>query len=211
MIREFITTVDLDGLRTTLASDPSLANKGIPFDDQDQTGAHPLHRICDGVFNGLYTDNQAVEMANILLDYGANINGFGFARKKDTPLIAAASLHADEVALLYIEKGANIFHAGCHGGTALHWAAWCGREKVVRQLIAAQAEVNRKCIDFQSTPLFWAVHGYTAGGKNNLTHYAECARLLVQAGAEKNTSNADGRPITELLSDEDHDLLKWLK
>ena len=123
---EFIKTVNYDGLRKVLSENPSLANQGIPLGDNPAL-AHPLHRLCDGVFHGLYSDEQAAEMARIFLTYGARVDGDPFRDQKDTPLVAAASLHADAVALLYIEQGANIHHRGCHGGTALHWAAWCGR------------------------------------------------------------------------------------
>ena len=51
-------------------------------------------------------------MAKIFLEYGANVNGNELTEKQDTPLIAASSLHADQVAIFYIENGANINHAG---------------------------------------------------------------------------------------------------
>jgi hypothetical protein len=54
------------------------------------------------------------------LEFGANVNGNNPAEKQDSPLLAAASLNADQLAYLYIEHGADIHHAGCHGGTALH-------------------------------------------------------------------------------------------
>ena len=39
------------------------------------------------------SDEEAIEIAKIFLEYGANIDG-DKAAGKDTPLIAAASLHA---------------------------------------------------------------------------------------------------------------------
>jgi uncharacterized protein len=210
-MKKLIETVDLEGIREALSENPALANLGLPVDDQNATLAHPLHRICDGVFNGLYSDAQAAAMAKLFLDHGANIDGFGLVDAKDSPLTAAASLQADEVALLYISKGADIQHRGCHGGTALHWAAWCGRDRVVRRLIEANAEVNRKCIDFQSTPLFWAVHGYTFGGEKNLHHQHACVKLLIEAGAEKNTRNFEGYLVTDLLREDDHSMRDLLK
>ena len=104
--------------------------------------------------------------------------------KHDTPLIAAASLHAEKTGIYYIDQGANIFHQGCHGGTALHWAAWVGRDKLVKKLIDAGAELEKRCIDFYGTPLLWAVHGYRQSGEMNRHNQLECARLLVAAGAD---------------------------
>src|SRR3546814_16590643 len=108
-------------------------------------------------------------MAEICLENGAHINGNGLIEKQDTPLIAAASLHADRVAFFYIEQGADINHAGCHGGTALHWAAWCGRDKVVSRLVQEGADIHQKGIDFKETPLFWEVHGFKNGGPTSVS------------------------------------------
>lgn len=210
-MKELIENVDCDGLRSLLTRHPSLANEGIPHDSVNPTKAHPLHRICDGVFEKKYSEDDAVEMAKIFLDFGSNINGYGLKEEQDTPLIAAASLHAEKVGLLYIERGANIFHAGSQGGTALHWAAWCGREKLVDRLIMENAEINRLCIAFKSTPLFWAIHGLKYGGAQNKHNQFACAELLINAGADKNIPNVEGRLPVELLGDGDGDLMRLLR
>jgi hypothetical protein len=210
LLKKFIDNRDYDGLRQALSQNPNLANEGIPYDERNTAKAPPLHRICDGVFAGQYSDEEAVEFAKIFLEYGANINGDELKEKKDTPLIAASSLHADKVAIFYIESGADINHAGCHGGTALHWAAWCGRPEVVKKLIDAGADINKRCIDFKATPLFWAVHGLKQGDKNNFQNYLQCVKLLIESGAEKNTANGEGKAISDLLDDKDLELKKLL-
>jgi hypothetical protein len=141
-MRQLILNKDISGIRQALINAPALANAGIPYDEVNIATAHPLHRICDAVFTEQLTDEEAVEIARLFLAHGANVNGDELIEKKDSPLVAAASLHADKVAMLYIEKGATIDHAGCHGGTALHWAAWCGRDKLVEQLLTAGAPIN---------------------------------------------------------------------
>jgi ankyrin repeat protein len=201
---------DYDGIRMALSQNPDLANAGIPYDEQNTTKAHPLHRICDGVFNNTYTDEEGVEMAKIFLEYGANIDGFEHKEGQDTPLIAAASLHAEKVVILYIEKGANIYYAGCHGGTALHWAAWVGRDKLVQRLIQEHAEINKRCIDFKGTPLLWAVHGYKFAGEQNKHHQVECARLLIAAGADKSIPNIEGTMAIGFLDEQDVELINLL-
>jgi uncharacterized protein len=201
---------DYKAIEQALSDNPALANEGIPFDADNTAKAHPLHRICDGVFSKIYTDEEAVKMAKIFLAHGANINGNELIEKKDTPLIAAASLHADKVAIFYIDNGANINHAGCNGGTALHWAAWSGKESVVKKLIEAGAEINKKCIDFKATPLFWAVHGLKNGGTNNMHDTLECVKLLMQAGADKNIPNGEGTTVFDLLNDGDSELKEQL-
>jgi hypothetical protein len=211
LVKKLIENRDYTGLRHALSENPNLANQGMPYDEKNTTEAPPLHRICDGVFAGKFTDEEAVNMARIFLDFGADIDGGALVEKRDTPLIAASSLHADKVAILYVEKGANIEHPGCHGGTALHWAAWCGRPKVVARLMQEGPEINKKCMDFKATPVFWAVHGLKHGDKKDLHDHLECVKILVQAGADKNIPNVDGNTVFDLINDEDLELKMLLK
>lgn len=131
--------------------------------------------------------------------------------QRDTPLIAAASLHAEKVGMLYIDHGAIIHHGGCHGGTALHWAAWTGRDKLVQKLIHEGAEINKRCIDFQGTPLLWAVHGYTSGGGKNRHHQIECVKILLAAGADKEICNIEDVPAIGFLDKDDVELRALLQ
>lgn len=210
-MKKFIDTKAFKDIEATLLNHPNLANEGIPYDDQNTTKAHPLHRICDGVFSGTYTEEEAIEMAKIFLKYGADINGGELKEKNDSPLTAASSLNADQVAIFYMEQGADIHHAGCHGGTALHWACWCGRSKVVEQLIERGAEINKRCIDFKATPLFWAIHGLKHGGSSGLGGTLECVKILIRAGADKNAPNVDGDTVYDMLNEEDVALKELLR
>lgn len=210
-IKKLIDSLDYAGLRTLLSEKPGLANEGIPFDKKNPALCHPLHRICDGVFSGTYTDDQGVEIAKIFLEHGSNVDGNGLVIKKDSPLTAAASLNADKVGLLYIDRGADIEHAGGHGGTAVHWAAWTGRDVLVDRLIKAGADIHKRCIDFVSTPLLWAVHGYKFGGGRNRYHQVECVKLLLAAGADRNTANNEGTNITDFLDTQDSALREMLR
>ena len=209
-MKKLIANKNYEGIQQALSNNPHLANEGIAYDDMNSTKAHPLHRICDGVFSNTYTDEEAVKMAKIFLAYGSHIDGNTLIEKQDTPLIAAASLYADRVAIFYIENGATINHAGCHGGTALHWAAWCGRDKVVSRLIREGAEINKKCIDFKATPLFWAVHGLKKGDKKNSISHLECVKIIIQSGADRNIPNGEGKTVFDLLNEEDLELKELL-
>lgn len=206
-IRNLVIKRDLPGLEKTLLQEPSLVNKGWPADEKNPILAHPLHRICDAVYNGTITDAYAIAVAAVFLKHGADINGNVTEEKKDTPLVAAASLNAEQLGLFYIDRGANIFHPGCHGGTALHWAAWCGKDVLAKRLIKEGAEINRRCIDFISTPLFWAIHGFINCGKVNREHYTKIVKALVEAGADKTIPNIDGKKPSELLEPGDELLL----
>ncbi|HTF19945.1 MAG TPA: ankyrin repeat domain-containing protein [Chryseolinea sp.] len=209
-IRELIARVDLEGIRRLLSRHRELANAGIALGSQDASPAHPLHRICDGVHRGVYSDEQARDMAQVFVDLGADVNGVELVENRDSPLTAAASLFADLTGMYYIDQGASISHPGCHGGTALHWAAWCGRDLLVKKLIDAGAPLEQRCKDFRSTPLFWAIHGYVFEGGKNRYHQVECAQLLIRAGANKDTRNAEGWHIRELLDANDSTLQSLL-
>jgi ankyrin repeat protein len=212
MLKELMDHKDYEGLKSALSNDPGLANEGLPYDEVNTAKAHPLHRICDGVFSKKYSDEEGVKMAKIFLEFGADVEGNEHAETNDTPLLAAASLNADQVAFLYIDHGADIHHVGCHGGTALHWAAWCGRPQVVKRLIEEGSALNKICIDYKATPLFWAVHGLKSdNNKNNLQAHLDCVRILVAAGADKMIPNADGNTIFDLASDEDSELKKIIE
>src|ERR1700739_924460 len=120
MLMDLFELVDIERLRKALAENPGLANEGVALPDNAAKG-HPLHRICDAVFSGKITDEQAIEIAKILLEYGADVDGFMSRGDNNTPLIAAGSLHAENLGIFYIEHGANIFYAPKRaGGTALH-------------------------------------------------------------------------------------------
>lgn len=198
-----IKKLDYAGIQAALAADSELANAEISLDDApDSPGVHPLHRICDGIFSGWYSDAEGRKMAELFLAQGARVDGNELKEGQDSPLVAAASLHADQVGLLYINAGANIHHPGCYGGTALHWAAWCGRPVLLQRLLEEGAEPNRLCQEFRATPLFWAAHGLKNAEGQNVQQQGECIRLLLRAGADANTPNFEGYLPKDLLGEE---------
>ena len=205
-----IKKVDLAGIQSALTQNRTLANTEIPLEDGESALAHPLHRICDGVFSGVYSDEQGRKMAELFLAHGAKVDGNDPQLLKDTPLVAAASLHADQLALLYMEAGANLGHQGCYGGTALHWAAWCGRPELVKKLIEAGAEINLLCHQFKSTPLFWAVHGLRSAEGKNLDQYKAIVKMLLEAGADKSVQNFEGY-LPKQVWEGDEELKGWLE
>jgi ankyrin repeat protein len=177
---------DLTGLREALSANPNLANEGVGLDESPQVKGHPLHRICDVVFKGKITDDQAIGIAKILLEFGANIDGYMDKGDNNTPLIAAASLYAEMLGIFYVSRGANIYYAPkSDGGTALHWASFCGKDKLVAELIKKGANINQRDTRYNSVPLGWAAHAMHTENKNNLYNQLDCVKLLLRAGADK--------------------------
>jgi len=189
-------------IQEAIKKDNSLVNQVIKWGPLLRNKSHPIHYLCDRVFAEKLDDKTAGEIATLLIDHGADVNGYGFEELKDTPLVAAASLHADEVALVLIDAGADIHHAGCFGGTALHWAAWCGRDKVVKRLLQEDIDLDRRCISHKSTAFFWAAHGRANGGEKNQRNQIDCARMLKEAGADMTIPNLNGITAKALLKDD---------
>ena len=192
---------DLRELTIMLQEQPKLASTPIALPANGAT-ALPLHRICDGVFCGYFTEAIAIDIATLLLEHGAALNTVKEIGK-DSPLTAACSLHCDHLALLYHAHGADVNHPGCHGGTALHWSAWCGRDRVVEAFVDKVNNINQLCIDFKSTPLLWAIHGYKFGGKENKHNQLRCASILLTHGADPGIPNFEGYHPVQLVAPDD--------
>lgn len=183
-VKKLIEQKNSKGLRQLLIKKPKLANEGItiPYAFFCRTKAHPLHRICDAVFTGKMTNEEAITIAKILLENGANIDG---DRIGGTPLLASASLHAEELGIFYIDNGANInFTDEKDSASALHWAAYCGRDKLVDKLIKSKAILDEPDKTYQCTPLAWAIHCLMSNDKDNHHNQTTCIKLLLQAGAD---------------------------
>jgi uncharacterized protein len=210
-ISNLIYTKDHEGLGKALATNPNLANEGVGLATEENVKAHPLHRLGDAFFDKKLTEDEAIAFAKIFLAFGANINGVDLAENQDSPLTAAVSFYAENLALFYIAQGADIHHKGCHGGTALHWAAWCGSKVVLQKLLDLGANVNQLCSNFKSTPLLWAVHGIRFGGEQNQNQQEECIKLLLAHGADKAILNIEGYLPVQFLNEEQEELKALLR
>lgn len=207
-VKKLIEKKDYNGLNRLLDNFPELANESItiPYDFFCRSKAHPLHRVCDAVFAGKITEKEAIRLAKILLDNGADIDGNKF-RDEGTPLLAAASLHAEQVGIFYIENGANIHYTYKNdGASALHWAAFCGLDKLVVRLIEANASIDQSDNTYNSTPLGWAVHCLQLGDMGNKHNQVNCIKLLLKSGGDiKNLDNIKTNYLLTLAKN-DHEL-----
>jgi len=113
---------DLEGLRALMRRDPSLATAR-------SSTSHPTLLQCL-VLDGLHVPNR-VEMAQLLIDAGAEING---------PLGAAASIDNVEITALLLDRGAAIKGAG--SWSPLEEALYWNNRRVIDLLLDRGATIH---------------------------------------------------------------------
>jgi len=121
-----------------------LLGAGADASKEGSCGWTPLHEA------------RTREMATLLLDAGADIEAIG--SRNSAPLWWACVREWDEVALLLIERGANIEPPDC---SPLCGAIYSARERLVETLLARGARVLREAPDppFVFDALDWARRG----------------------------------------------------
>ncbi len=138
-----------------------LAAHGADLEARDMRGNTPLHigskfnqlalvefLLASGANVNTYDQGgwtalfwaSSVQIATLLLDHGADIDGVG----EDTrnPLHFHAMMPDQEIALLLITRGADINKQDCEGKTPLHWAAYGGNSEVAERLLMKGARTR---------------------------------------------------------------------
>eukprot|EP01090_Pellita_catalonica_P008660 TRINITY_DN1974_c0_g1_i5.p1 TRINITY_DN1974_c0_g1~~TRINITY_DN1974_c0_g1_i5.p1 ORF type:complete len:609 (+),score=50.71 TRINITY_DN1974_c0_g1_i5:69-1895(+) len=150
-----------------------------------------------------------VEITEILLDHGANINRIDSAGN-------SAAQHASQnghlVYLHYLyEKGSNIALLDYQGHTCMHWAAYQGHWKIVLWLLTHQQNVNATDIHL-CTPLHWAA----------IRGHAVVARILLEHGADFTLQDSQqftardcaienkNTPVADMLEQVESQGIAWL-
>lgn len=113
---------DLEGLKSLLKDDPTLATAR-------SSRSHPTLLQCLAL-DAVNVPNK-IEMAQVLLDASAEING---------PLGAAASINNVEIASFLLDAGASI--NGTRGWSPLEEALYWGNQEVIDLLLARGASIH---------------------------------------------------------------------
>jgi uncharacterized protein len=194
-VKEAIHAGDVDRLRDLLAADRLRANALIRWGKNDCIGTHPLHYISDAIFEGMLDRAKAVPLVDALLAAGSNVD-FHEPGKGETPLMGAASLGAEDVGLRLLDAGAGVGIRGLFDETPLHWAANMGLHRLVRRMIDAGADVNAEDRKFHSSPLGWALHGWTeTPPEERRGQHDQVVRQLVAAGAQVKSEWLESKEI----------------
>ncbi|XP_042238641.1 ankyrin repeat and KH domain-containing protein 1-like [Homarus americanus] len=114
----------------------------------------------------------------------------------DTPLIQSAGGYGEraEVTRQLLKYGAQVDHHNNLGWTALMWATRKGHLEVVKLMLAAKADPDKKNFEYGDTALGWA----SAEGNTDVV------RELVAAGANLNLKNDNGISPLTLATKKNH-------
>lgn len=147
MSRKFKNAIDegdVELVRVLLAEMPSLASSLISWGPMlCPCKTEPLHYLSDAPFNQLWNHGKQEELAVVLIEAGAPVNGL--PTSGETPLHGAASLGEAGVAEILIDHGANIEAVATYPriphGTPLDFAVHFGMVDVVDLLFRRGASV----------------------------------------------------------------------
>ena len=131
-----------------------------------------------------------LELVKFLLDQGADINKR--ARFTKTPLSVALEGGHLPVIRHLVESGAELHVRLPHGGGMVNSAVHWGHPPVLEYLLSRGLKAHDASPRNGWTPLHTAVHHFLNGPEKKRPRFAECARLLVANGANKNAKNDKG-------------------
>lgn len=132
--------------------------------------------------------NGYIEIAELLLKHGADIDKFGNGWN---PITAAAMHDCQKIITFLLENGADINRANHRGETALMMVCRnaVGKKKAIKLLLAAGADVNAADKEGQT-----ALMGLASEGG-----YTELMHILIKFGADPDIRNNKGQTALDLL------------
>jgi ankyrin repeat protein len=83
-----------------------------------------------------------------------------------------------------LSRGFPVTALSQHGATPLHWAAFHGNPHMLEDVLKYNPPINAQDRQFHGTPMDWVIHGALEPWEFSTGRYGECARLLLDAGAQ---------------------------
>ncbi len=173
-----------------------------------------------------------IDIVNLLIKNGANIEAKHEASRGYTPLIVAAINNHIEVAKMLIEHGANINSKNNNGNTALSVANEKGHTEIVELLEQTNIYTEKALLEaakngnFKTVKLLinkgvninakynngWVSNYNIAKNNNGMTAlmwasnngHTEIAKMLIDAGADVNAKDNDGDTALMRASEKGH-------
>jgi ankyrin repeat protein len=83
-----------------------------------------------------------------------------------------------------LRRGFPVTALSQHGGTPLHWAAFHGNLDMLESVLSHNPPIHARDRQFHGTPMDWLIHGALDPWGMSTGRHHECARLLLDAGAQ---------------------------
>lgn len=108
------------------------------------------------------------------------------AKPAELSLVADAARNNRTLAVrAMLQRGFPVTAVAQHGAMPLHWAAFHGNAEMLADVLRHNPPLDARDRDHDGPPMGWLIHGAANPWHGIATgKYAECARLLLAAGAE---------------------------
>jgi ankyrin repeat protein len=139
--------------------------------------ASPLDRLLDALWCG--DDARADAVLTIDPQLIARASGKALRQVAD----AARNNNVASVRAM-LRRGFPVTALSQHGGTPLHWAAFHGNLDMLEHVLELNPPIDARDHQFDGTPMDWLIHGSLNPWGFSTGRHGECARLLLDAGAQ---------------------------
>ena len=140
--------------------------------------------LCRSTLLNLACMSQNMEIVQLLIEKGADVNQHDQCDEKNTPLTIACEHANIEIVKLLINNKADINAAAQDGYTPLLMACWYGHTPIAQLLIDHGADINHAAQDGYNALMLACLYGYSA-----------IVRLLVNKGAQINYADRRGHTV----------------
>jgi ankyrin repeat protein len=111
----------------------------------------------------------------------------------------AARNNETSVVRLMLDCGWPVDARSQHEATPLHWAAFHGNDEMARVILRFGPPLEATDLDFNGTPLGWAIYGSEHGWSLKPGNHAATAEALLKAGAKAPDVAAGTEPVRDVL------------